>query len=104
VLEVNFQALRLVLSNLIRNAVQYTERGSVRIGYHARCLRVSDTGRGIGSDHLPRVFERHYRADAMNEGTGIGLAIVERICEQQGWRIGVESAPMKGSTFSIVFP
>ena len=104
VLEVSYQALRLVLSNLIRNAVQYTERGSVRIGYDARRLRVSDTGRGISDDHLPRVFERHFRADAMNEGTGIGLAIVKRICEQQGWRIELESAPKRGSTFSLVFP
>jgi len=104
VVEANYQALRLVLSNLIRNAVQYTERGSVRIDFDARRLRVSDTGRGISNDHLPRVFERHFRGDAMNEGAGIGLAIVERICEQHGWRIEVESAPLKGTTFSLVFP
>ena len=104
VLEVNYQALRLVLSNLIRNAVQYTERGYVRIGYDARRLSVSDTGRGISVDHLPRVFERHFRAGAIDEGTGIGLAIVKRICQQQGWRIEVESASMKGSTFSLFLP
>jgi signal transduction histidine kinase len=103
-LEVNYQALRLVLSNVIRNAVQYTDRGTVRIAYENRRLSVADTGRGIGSDHLPRVFERHFRGDAMDEGTGIGLAIVQRICEQHGWRIEVESAPGKGSTFSVVFP
>lgn len=104
VLAVNYQALRLVLSNLIRNAVQYTERGSVRVDLEARRLRISDTGRGISNDHLSRVFERHFRGDAMNEGVGIGLAIVKRICEQHGWRIEVESAPMKGSVFSITFP
>jgi signal transduction histidine kinase len=104
VLEANYQALRLVLSNLILNAVQYTERGFVRIAYADRRLGVSDSGRGISSDHLPRVFERHFRAGAMDEGTGIGLAIVQRICEQHGWRIEVESAPGKGSTFSVVFP
>lgn len=104
VLEVNYQALRLVLSNLIRNAVQYTERGFVRIAYDARRLSVSDTGRGISSDHLPRLFERHFRGDAMHEGTGIGLALVQRICEQHGWRIGVESTLMQGSTFNLVFP
>jgi signal transduction histidine kinase len=104
VVEANYQALRLVLSNLIRNAVQYTERGSVRIDFDARRLRISDTGRGISNDHLPRVFERHFRGDAMNEGAGIGLAIVKRICEQHGWRIEVESAPLQGSVFCLVFP
>ncbi len=104
VVEANYHALRLLLSNLLRNAVQYTERGSVRIDFDSRRLRICDTGRGISSDHLPRVFERHFRGDAMNEGAGIGLAIVKRICEQQGWRIDVESTPMQGSTFSLVFP
>ena len=104
VLEVNYEALRLVLSNLIRNAVQYTEHGSVRIDYSARSLRVSDTGRGIAGDYLPRVFERHFRGDAPEEGTGIGLAIVKHICDLYGWRIGVDSAPGKGSTFTITFP
>ena len=104
VLEVNYQALRLVLSNLIRNAVQYTERGSVRIDFDERRLRISDTGRGISNNHLPRVFERHFRGDAMHEGAGIGLAIVKRICEQHGWRIEVESQPTAGSAFSVIFP
>ena len=103
-LEVNYHALRLVLSNLLRNAVQYTERGSVRVDYGTRSLRVSDTGRGIAGDHLPRVFERHFRGDAPEEGTGIGLAIVKRICDLYGWRIDVESTPAQGSTFTITFP
>jgi signal transduction histidine kinase len=104
VLKVNYEALRLVLSNLIRNAVQFTERGSVRVDYSARSLRVSDTGRGIAAEHLPRVFERHFRGEAQDEGTGIGLAIVKRICDLYGWTIEVESTPNIGSTFSIVFP
>ena len=104
VLDANYPALRLVLSNLIRNAVQFTERGSVRVAFDARRLRITDTGRGISGDHLPRVFERYFRGDTVNEGAGIGLAIVKRICDQNGWRVEVESAPMTGSTFSIVFP
>jgi signal transduction histidine kinase len=104
VVEVNYHALRLALSNLIRNAVQYTERGSVRIEYDARRLRISDSGRGISVENLPHVFERHFRGDALDEGAGIGLAIVKRICEQHGWRIEVESTLLQGSTFSLVFP
>ena len=104
VLELNYPALRLVLGNLLRNAVHYTERGFVRIGYAAKRLTVADSGRGISGEHLPRVFERFYRAENPGAGTGLGLAIVKRICDQYGWRIEVESTPARGSAFSIVFP
>ena len=104
VLELNYPALRLVLGNLVRNAVHYTERGFVRIGYAARDLTVADSGPGISPEHLPRVFERFYRAANPNGGSGLGLAIVKRICDHYGWKIGVESAPMKGSVFRITFP
>ena len=103
VLEVNHPALRLILANLVRNAVQFTDRGSVRISYSARRLTISDSGRGISAEHLQRVFERFFRTDGAG-GSGVGLAIVKRICDHYGWKIEVESAPMKGSTFSITFP
>ena len=103
-LDLNYQALRLVVANLLRNAVAYTERGFVRIGYAARRLTVSDSGSGIDTEHLPRLFERFFRAEESDRGSGLGLAIVQRICDQYGWKIEVESAPAKGSTFSIVFP
>jgi signal transduction histidine kinase len=103
-LTVDARALHLALSNLIRNAVQYTERGFVRISYAGRRLTVSDSGAGIAPEHLPRLFERFYRADAAGSGLGIGLAIVKRICDRYGWRIEVQSRPGEGSAFSIVFP
>ena len=103
-LELNYQALRLVLANLLHNAVTYTERGFVRIGYAAKRLTVTDSGQGIDTQNLPRVFERFFRMESANGGTGLGLAIVKRICDQYGWKIEVESAPARGSTFSIVFP
>jgi signal transduction histidine kinase len=102
-LAVNAQALHLVLANLIRNAVQHTERGFVRVSYAARRLTVSDSGRGIEREHLPRLFERFYRADDGRGGLGIGLAIVKRICDQYGWRIEVASEPGRGSSFTIAF-
>jgi signal transduction histidine kinase len=103
-LDLNYQALRLVLANLVRNALQHTERGFVRIGYAAKRMTVADTGHGIATEHLPRLFERFYRAKDVSGGTGLGLAIVKRICDQYGWRIEIESAPAKGSAFSILFP
>jgi signal transduction histidine kinase len=96
------KALQLVLANLIRNAVRYTDHGSIRIGYEAPRLTVADSGPGIESHHLPQLFERHYRAERGREGLGLGLAIVRRICESLGWRMEVESTPGAGSTFTLV--
>lgn len=103
VLQLNYPALRLVVGNLLRNAVRYTERGFVRVGYAGKRLAVTDSGRGIEAEHLGRVFERFFRAEGQAEGNGLGLAIVKRICDQYGWKIEVESAPGRGSTFSITF-
>ena len=104
VMELNYPALRLVVGNLLRNAVHYTERGFVRVAYAAKRLAVTDSGRGIGSEHLSRVFERFFRAEDRMGGSGLGLAIVKRICDQYGWKIEVDSTPGQGSTFSITFP
>jgi signal transduction histidine kinase len=104
VLTVNRQALHTVLVNLIRNAVQHSERGFVRVTFLARRLAVADSGTGIPAEHLPHLFERYYRGDEQGDGLGLGLAIVKRICDHYGWRIEVESKPGRGSTFAIVFP
>jgi signal transduction histidine kinase len=103
-LDLDYQALRLVLSNLIRNAVQYTDRGFVKVGYAAKRLTVSDSGRGINPEHLPRVFERYFRDGPPAGGTGLGLAIAKGVCDHYGWSIRADSVPGQGSAFSIVFP
>jgi signal transduction histidine kinase len=103
VLQLDRKALQLVLANLIKNAVVYTERGYVRVSYEGQRLTVSDSGPGIAPQHREQVFERYYRADRKPEGLGLGLAIVRRICEDLGWKIEVQSNPGAGSTFSVVF-
>lgn len=95
------QALHLVLVNLIRNAARYTERGFVRVSYSDRRLTVADSGSGIPPEHLPRIFERHYRGSGDSDGLGLGLAIVKRICDRAGWTIDVASTPAAGTVFSI---
>ena len=97
----NRQALEIVLTNLIRNAVQHTERGSVTVSYVAGRLKVSDSGAGIAAGDARRLFERFYRAASKREGFGLGLAIVKRVCDLYGWTIEVDSAPDRGSAFSI---
>jgi len=104
VLTVNRQALITVLANLIRNAVEHTEHGFIRITYLAHRLAVSDSGSGIAPEHLPRVFDRYYRGAQRGSGLGLGLAIAKRICDRYGWRLEVKSELNRGSDFAIVFP
>ncbi len=94
------RALEQVLVNLLDNAVKYTPDGG-RVGLAAApdgdrvVLSVSDTGPGIARHHLPRLFERFYRADTgrarESGGTGLGLAIAKHLTQAQGGEIGVES-------------
>ena len=71
-------------------------------------ISVRDQGCGIEKRHLPRLFERFYRADKARSrqmgGTGLGLAIVKHIAQAHGGHVTVESIPGKGSTFSIHLP
>jgi signal transduction histidine kinase len=104
VLTLNRQALHTALVNLLRNAVQYTERGFIRVNFSQSRLSISDSGIGIEPFYMPLLYERFFRGSAQGEGLGIGLAIVKRICDHYGWIIDVESTPGKGATFHITFP
>jgi signal transduction histidine kinase len=106
-------ALRQVLSNLVENAVRYTESGAVTvraeaIGDRGTTISVADTGSGIPSEHLPRIFERFYRVDAGRGrgegGTGLGLAIVRHLAEAHGGSVHAESAVGRGTTITVHFP
>ena len=109
--------LRQVVSNLISNAVKFTERGTVsvsvrRIGesaaQHQLHFEVRDTGIGINADAQARLFHAFSQADASTTrlygGTGLGLAICKRIVDLMGGRIQVESEPGRGATFSFEIP
>ncbi len=70
-------------------------------------MSVSDNGKGIPAENLPRVFERFYRVPDLEgkiEGTGLGLAIAKHIAESNGGSIRVESEVGKGSTFTVHLP
>lgn len=104
VLIVNRQALHTALMNLIRNAVQYTQHGYIRVEFNHQRLSISDSGIGIEPAYLPLLYERFFRGSTQGEGLGIGLAIVKRICNHYGWLIEVDSTPGQGTTFHIIFP
>src|SRR5262244_4237554 len=107
------KALEQVLLNLLDNAIKYTpEGGSVelvgeRVGDRAH-LSVRDTGLGIEAKHLPRLFERFYRADRGRSrdmgGTGLGLSIVKHLVAAMHGEVEVASTPGAGSTFTVVLP
>jgi two-component system phosphate regulon sensor histidine kinase PhoR len=106
-------ALEQILFNLVDNALRYTGAGgriTIRTIHRDRgiALTVSDTGSGIPPEHLPRIFERFYRADSGRSresgGTGLGLAIVKHLVEAHGGTIGAESVVGAGTTITIVFP
>lgn len=98
---------------LMENAIRHTAPGQpVTIAVFAQDnearLVVEDSGQGIAPEHLPRIFDRFYRADDSRHrgsgGTGLGLAIAKAIVQAHGGRIGVTSAEGQGSTFTAVLP
>lgn len=97
----NRQALDIVITNLLRNAAIYTEDGHITVGMENKSLIVSDTGIGITPDRLPHIFGRFQRGGTHGDGFGLGLAIVQRVCDQHGWIIEVDSAPGRGSAFRL---
>jgi signal transduction histidine kinase len=105
--------LRLVVMNLLSNAIGYNRRGGeVRISVAktgaAVVLEVADTGIGIAEPDLARIFERFYRVDKARSraagGTGLGLSIVRHAVQRHGGQITVTSAPGEGSTFRVTLP
>jgi len=65
-------------------------------------FRVEDTGEGIAESEQERIFQSFVRGErARGEGLGLGLSLVRRICEQQGWRVDVRSEPRRGSCFTV---
>lgn len=104
--------MRQVLTNLIDNAIAYTEEGSVQCSMrrHLDKARVDviDSGKGIPVDHLGRIFERFYRVDAARSrkmgGTGLGLSIVKQILQAHGETIHVESTKGRGTRFWFELP
>ena len=100
-----------VLTNLLDNALKWTERGgSIRLqaeeGVDVVRVSVQDTGVGIPQEHMPHIFERFYKGDRARRdgGSGLGLAIVKHIVQQCGGEVSAQSQPGQGSTFTFTVP
>jgi len=105
--------LKQVLSNLLTNAVKFTDNGRIEVGCHIRGEELEfytcDSGIGIPPQHQQEIFERFFkvedkRPDRIYRGTGIGLAISRNLVELMGGKIWVESEPGKGSCFRFTLP
>jgi two-component system, OmpR family, heavy metal sensor histidine kinase CusS len=105
---------RRAVSNLLSNALQYTPRGgtiSILIGPtedRGVEICVKDSGAGIAPEHLPRIFDRFYRADSARsqfpQGFGLGLAIVKSIMDLHQGTVTIQSEPSKGTVVTLLFP
>ena len=103
--------LERAVLNLVQNAIKFTPPGGTVTIASSRqdsqlIVKVSDTGIGIGSEELPRIFERFYKTDhsRASVGSGLGLALVKHAVEAQGGSVKVESTQGEGSTFTIALP
>ena len=105
------EGLRILLTNLVENAIRYTPQGGkVDVFVHRRqdgnaSLEVVDTGPGIAVKDQARVFDRFYRGEATAEpGTGLGLAIVKTVADRHGAKVELKNGETRGLSVRVVFP
>lgn len=99
----NATFLNTVMSNLLRNALHYTESGSVELLLEKASFSVKDSGIGIPPDQHEQIFRPFVRGrHAPGEGLGLGLSLVKRICEHEGWQVRVDTLSPVGSIFTVI--
>ncbi|MBU2712319.1 sensor histidine kinase [Zooshikella harenae] len=99
----NLAFLKTVITNLLRNALHYTEQGQVQLILMSEGFRVEDSGIGIPSEQKEQIFLPFIRgSQTRGEGLGLGLSLVKRICEHQHWLISVNQSALGGSCFQVI--
>jgi len=91
----------ITVSNLLRNAIEHTQGGIIRIHISDNEFSISDTGEGIPADKLNQVFERSYSTKV--GGTGLGLNLVRRICDRLHWTMTLDSTLGHGTIVKVIF-
>lgn len=91
----------MVIGNVLKNALDHAGAGDLWIRQHGSTVEIRDNGAGIHPEDLPRVFDRDFTTRA--DGTGMGLNLVQRICERFRWKIRIASEPGLGTTVILDF-
>ncbi len=94
--------LSIVLCNIIKNAFSNTSEGSITIDLDHNRLIIADTGKGISASHLQHVLKRGYK-DQNSKGQGLGLSLVQRICDYYQWRLAIDSVHGQGTRVTLLF-
>jgi signal transduction histidine kinase len=103
-LDIRYNAtfLHAVMGNLLRNALHYTERGFIRLTLEPSGFVVEDSGVGIPEEKREAMFEPFVRGnEKRGEGLGLGLSLVQRICENQGWSVSLSTMEPNGCRFHV---
>jgi len=98
----NATLLNAVMGNLLRNALHYTEHGFIRLSLLANGFVVEDSGVGIPEEKREAMFQPFVRgSEKRGEGLGLGLSLVQRICENQGWSVTLSTMQPNGCRFEV---
>jgi signal transduction histidine kinase len=98
----NATLLHAVMGNLLRNALHYTEQGFIRLSLTGTGFLVEDSGVGIPEEKREAMFEPFVRGtEKRGEGLGLGLSLVQRICENQGWSVSLTTMEPSGCRFQV---
>ncbi len=96
-------AATIVLNNLIRNALQHSMADTIDIRLTSDRISIRDNGRGMTPEAISRAYTRRARAGAADTGGGLGLSIVQRVCNHIGWQLAIESSDGSGTSITVAF-
>jgi signal transduction histidine kinase len=94
--------LAMTIGNLLRNAMTFTDSGEIRITLESGAIQVEDTGQGLQTPEIQQLF-RPYVRGGDSKGAGLGLSLVQRLCQRQGWQISLANRPDGGTVARLIF-
>ena len=96
--------LVICFQNILQNAIKYGDtNGTITVRASENHFEIQNSGKGIKSENIEKIFERNFQEGKKSTGIGVGLSLVKRLCDMYDWHIEVESTPKKHTTFRISF-
>ncbi|KFN49266.1 sensor histidine kinase [Arenimonas composti] len=97
------RVLAVIVANLLRNAVQHTDEGSITVSLKPGLVTIADTGVGMSAEELSHAFDAAWHSLG-GHGRGLGLSLVRRLSGRYGWQVGLQSTPGEGTVATLAFP